>query len=97
MNKRFSVLVLSMAMVLAACTQSESPTVTVSVTPSSAPTDTKLVARGTATQQPGCTVRSRQPTPDATQQSVLPPPGDADWVKGADNAYVTIVEYSDFQ
>lgn len=47
--------------------------------------------------QPGCTVKTRQPTPDATLQSVLPSPSERDWVKGPAEAYVTIIEYSDFQ
>lgn len=44
-----------------------------------------------------CTVVSRQPTPSPTEQSLVPPASDTDWVKGAENAKVTIIEYSDFQ
>ena len=36
-------------------------------------------------------------TPDPTVQALLPPPGEKDWVKGPDDARVTILDYSDFQ
>ena len=45
----------------------------------------------------GCTVRSPRPTPNPTLQAVLPPPGEEDWTRGPDNAYVTIIEYGDYQ
>lgn len=47
--------------------------------------------------QSGCTVVSREPTPNPTQQSLIPPVGEKDWVRGPDQAIVTFVEYSDFQ
>lgn len=46
---------------------------------------------------PGCTVVSPFPTPGPTQESLYPSHKDTDWVKGPDNAKVTIIEYSDFQ
>jgi cyclophilin family peptidyl-prolyl cis-trans isomerase/protein-disulfide isomerase len=51
----------------------------------------------TATRQPGCTVRSQKPTPNATHEALLPAPADQDWTIGPNDAYVTIIEYSDFQ
>lgn len=45
----------------------------------------------------GCTAVSPQPTPGPTEQSIFPPVNESDWVKGPDDAYVTILEYSDFQ
>lgn len=47
--------------------------------------------------EPGCTVVSRQPTPNPTQESLLPPAGEEDWSKGPPDAKVTIIDYSDFQ
>lgn len=44
-----------------------------------------------------CTVVSRQPTPGPTEQSIIPPVSDADWVHGPEDAKVTIIEYGDFQ
>lgn len=45
----------------------------------------------------GCTVVSPRPTPGPTEQSLFPPISEKDWVEGPDSAYVTILEYSDFQ
>jgi curved DNA-binding protein CbpA len=44
-----------------------------------------------------CTVVSRAPTPGPTEQSLVPPLSDEDWVHGPDDAAVTIIEYGDFQ
>lgn len=44
-----------------------------------------------------CTVISIMPTPGPTQVSIFPPPGEGDWVRGEENAALTIIEYSDFQ
>lgn len=46
---------------------------------------------------PGCTVVSPQPTAGPTEQSLFPPVSDSDWVQGPATAYVTIIEYGDFQ
>ena len=48
------------------------------------------------THEPGCTVRSDQ-QPDPTVESLLSPVTEKDWTKGPDDAYVTIMDYSDFQ
>lgn len=45
----------------------------------------------------GCTVVSPKPTPGATQQSLFPPITQSDWIKGADEGNVQILEYGDFQ
>lgn len=46
---------------------------------------------------PGCTVVSRDPTPEPTQASIFPPVTEKDWVQGPLTATATILEYSDFQ
>lgn len=50
-----------------------------------------------ATRQPGCTMVSRKPTPGPTEEALLPPPGEKDWIRGAQDASITFIEYSDFQ
>lgn len=63
--------------------------------PEASPT---VIEEPTGTQaEANCTVVSMQPTPNPTEQSLVPPVSDTDWVKGAKNAKVTIIEYSDFQ
>ena len=44
-----------------------------------------------------CTVVSREPTPGPTEQSLIPPVSETDWVHGPEDAKVTIIEYGDFQ
>ena len=75
-----------------------------------APTPTTL-SKGTSTpaqptqvesvpaseDSPGCVVSSPFPTPGPTEQSLFPPPGERDWMKGPESATVTFTEYSDFQ
>ncbi len=81
----------------AAATQA--PTTRPADTEAAAPTATRNVPTEGAISEPnsGCTVASRQPTPGPTQESIFPPVGESDWVKGPADAKVTIIEYSDFQ
>jgi len=48
-------------------------------------------------REPGCTVVGSQPAPVPTEQSIIPTPKADEWAKGPEDAYVTIIEYSDFQ
>ena len=54
-------------------------------------------ATGETAPVANCTVVSISPTPNPTEQSLLPPAGEADWVVGPETAAMTIFEYSDFQ
>ena len=45
----------------------------------------------------GCTVQSPRPTPGPTEVSLFPPVTGADWVRGPEEAPVTILAYSDFE
>ena len=45
---------------------------------------------------PGCTVVT-QSTPGPTEQALFPAPTEQDWTLGPEDAYVTIIEYGDFQ
>ena len=78
--------------VLAACAQDErSVSRTESSTPESAapePTATRLI---------NCVVAAAEPTPNPTLQAILPPLGEDDHARGPQDAYVTLIEYGDFQ
>lgn len=51
----------------------------------------------TQASQPGCTVVSRTAETDPTGDSPIPEISEQDWVIGPPDAYVTIIEYGDFQ
>jgi cyclophilin family peptidyl-prolyl cis-trans isomerase/protein-disulfide isomerase len=94
--RKFSSLAIVLAWVLAACAQSADKTNSqASTTPSSQPHVTQAVQSPAG--RPGCTVVTRQPTPGPTEQAIIPLPGEKDWTRGPQGAYVTMVEYSDFQ
>jgi hypothetical protein len=100
MAKRFLILLFSISLLVSACAQSEiqaTPTVEETVEPTPVEQEVANVSQSTATKEPGCTVTSQKPTPDPTRQALLPPASDDDWAKGGDEAYVTIIEYGDFQ
>lgn len=96
MLKRFTPVVLSLALALTACTSGgQAPEPTQSLTPQSGPV--AETPRTAAAGQSGCTVISQEPTPDPTLEVLLPLPDENDWIKGPDDAHVTIIEYGDFQ
>jgi len=89
-----------MAVLLTGCLPQVQATLTSTPTSSLPPTPTVVpTVLDEASIQPGagCTVVTKKPTPGPTAESIFPPVGDADWVKGPANARVTIIEYSDFQ
>lgn len=95
LNKLTGLAILS-GLLLAACSQSAAQ-VTSQVNPT-APASPKVSPAVDSTgSQPGCTVVSRQPTPNPTDEALFPPTGEGDWIKGAENASITLLEYSDFQ
>jgi len=50
-----------------------------------------------AGERMACTVVGLLPPLDPTQAAIFPAPGENDWIIGAENPEVTIIEYSDFQ
>lgn len=93
---RFTSLSLLVGWLLAACSQAPAQ-VTSQVSPTAAVQTEVNRDEGISSAQPGCTVVSRQPTPDPTEAALIPPPAAGDWIKGAENASITMMEYSDFQ
>ena len=45
----------------------------------------------------GCTAISPKPTAGPTEASLFPPVSEKDWIRGSNQAAITILEYSDFQ
>jgi cyclophilin family peptidyl-prolyl cis-trans isomerase/protein-disulfide isomerase len=65
--------------------------------PTLTPTQAPSIPKVTPTHAPGCTVKTTQPKANPTVQSLLPAVTKEDWAKGPANAFVTIIEYCDFQ
>jgi len=105
MVKRYTLLITLVVLLLTSCAPTaltEEPSQTEALPPAPAVEETAAPAETASVSQegsavPGCTVTSVRSTPDATQESIFPPVSEADWVSGPDSAYVTFVEYSDFQ
>jgi hypothetical protein len=102
MKKSFLLLLLLLSVGLAGClpqaiaSPTSAPTATTAAMPT--PTTSLIVPlESEILPDAGCTVIAREPTPGPTAESIYPPVGDADHVKGPADAKVTIIEYSDFQ
>jgi hypothetical protein len=94
MSKNTWLMIFTLAALMTACAQ-PNPAGTPA---SAAQTPTRPLAAGpTATGLAACTARTVKPTPNPTQEALLPPPGEDDWVVGPEGAAVTLIEYSDFQ
>jgi len=102
--KRILFLTTTLALVLAACAQSspvaptaQEPTRQATATlPPSEPTRQATLSLPPGEPMEGCTVTTR-PTPNPTQESLLPSPSEKDWKRGPNEAYVKIIEYGDYQ
>lgn len=113
MKKSFLIVIFSLALLLTACSGADSSTPTQApqtdavdqtadtsqpddANPPPTPTDLQEVSLGSG-EAMTCNVVGLLPPPDPTQQALFPLASDEDWIKGADSAQVTVVEYSDFQ
>jgi len=100
MSKSFVIGFLLMALILAACAPEGASVEATALAATALPTNSSItdsINQATATKQPGCTVTSRKASLDPTQESPIPPVGESDWAIGPEDAYVTIIEYGDFQ
>jgi cyclophilin family peptidyl-prolyl cis-trans isomerase/protein-disulfide isomerase len=90
-------LVLLSAILLSACGQSITATPAQSYRPTLTPTLVSSIARAAIDHAPGCTVKTTQSKANPTVQSLLPAVTKEDWAKGPAEAFVTFIEYCDFQ
>ncbi len=105
MTQRIIILLALFTLLLSACAAPAEETSSATAIPNqAAPAETAVQETVLATQpQPqtvetaSCTVDPRSPTPNPTQQALIPPVSDADWVRGDPEAHVTFLVYSDFE
>lgn len=98
MKKLFVLFLLLMVLALAGCLPQVQATPTSTATTQARPVPTVVLSvPAESLPDSGCTVVTKKPTPGPTAESIFPPIGDTDWVKGPANAKITIIEYSDFQ
>ncbi len=87
-------------LLLAACKPASSTHVTEVPAPtqkSASEVQATKTTQVTTASQSGCTVTSRTAGAEPTGESLIPPVVEQDWIKGPADAYVTIIEYGDFQ
>lgn len=96
-TRQLSSIVLLSAWLLAACSTGAAPLDSQAEATASLSPATSVVAEISQGGQPGCTVVSRQPTPNPTEEALIPQVSAGDWIKGEQNAPITLMEYSDFQ
>ena len=94
MKKRLLVLMVWLGVLLSACAPRAESALPTAQTGGVSQPNAQATQPG---KQPGCTVVQRQPTPGPTQNAIIPPPGEKDWAHGPQDAYVTVIEYGDFQ
>lgn len=102
MKRTLVLFLLLLTVSLAGCLPQNQATPTLKPTDASAvrpaPTVGLSVPTGSAfLPDAGCTVITKKPTPGPTAESIYPPVGEAEHVRGPASARVTIIEYSDFQ
>lgn len=90
MHKLWLFIVTTMALVLAACSATKTPATATIAQPAVPTQDPKAISME-------CQVARIIPTPDPTEVSLFPPAGPSDWVRGKEDATLTIIDYSDFQ
>lgn len=104
MKLRTTACLFLLALLISACGGASSP---VSSSTSSADESNQTTTANTSTPTKaetgdlqltaGCTVVSQKLEPAPTQVSLFPPVDDQDWIKGAADAEITLIEYGDFQ
>ena len=86
-----SIIFLTLPVLLLAACGGESPPTTGEAP---GPESTLETAAGSSAN---CVVAAEEPSEETTQASLFPPVSETDWVAGADDAAVTLIEYADFQ
>ena len=88
LKMRYTLIIFGFAWVLSSCTtQSVQPTSIINST----------IAITTSTPEVGCSLVSSEPASSTVSDSQIPPVGNSDYIRGPEDAKITLVEYCDFQ
>lgn len=93
-NQKYFLLVLILVLLTAACSTAAEPEAVVPATPTDLieTIETELLV-----EEPTCQPNPPPPQPNAQDLAIYSPDPASDWIKGPEDARITIVEYADFQ
>ncbi len=93
-NQKYFLLVLILVLLTAACSTAAEPEAVVPPTP----TDLiQIIETELPVEEPTCQPNPPPPQPNAQDLAIYSPDPASDWIKGPEDARITIVEYADFQ
>jgi len=93
-NQKYFLLVLILVLLTAACSTAAEPEAVVPPTP----TDLiQIIETELPVEEPTCQSNPPPPQPNAQDLAIYSPDPASDWIKGPEDARITIVEYADFQ
>jgi cyclophilin family peptidyl-prolyl cis-trans isomerase/protein-disulfide isomerase len=91
------VFLLVLSLVLGACTATETPTIEVVPDQSEETLDMTSIESEGPPPAPACSPNPPRPQPSEKDLADFTPDPETDWIKGPEDAAITIVEYADFQ
>ncbi len=93
-NQKFFLLVLILVLLTAACSTAAEPEAVVPPTPTDL---AQIIETELPVEEPTCQPNPPRQTPNAQDLAIYSPDPASDWIKGPEDARITIVEYADFQ
>lgn len=93
-NQKYYLLVAILVLLTTACSTSAEPEVVVPATPTVL---IETIETDLLTEEPTCQPNPPPPQPSAQDLALYSPDPASDWIKGPEDARITIVEYADFQ
>lgn len=93
-NQKYFLLVLILVLLTAACSTAAEPEAVVPPTPTDL---AQIIETELPVEEPTCQPNPPPPQPNAQDLAIYSPDPASDWIKGPEDARITIVEYADFQ
>lgn len=93
-NQKYFLLVLILVLLTAACSTAAEPEAVMPPTPTDL---AQIIETELLVEEPTCQPNPPPPQPNAQDLAIYSPDPASDWIKGPEDARITIVEYADFQ